>query len=146
MLTNTVLHTLQTKFGKVEATAEAVLNSQPPLPGFEGLSKYTLIRQADQSPIIWLQSLEEAALALPLVEPDLFFPGYSSRVQELTGSQETVLCLVTRQGDQFGMNLLAPVLLNDQVRELHQVVLTDPELELFHPLVAPPPCSSSADA
>lgn len=131
--------TIDTRFGRLEATRQGTLYFTRPLPGFEGLSRFTLLSLPEQLPIIWLQSLEEAALALPLVEPDVYFPDYSQAVQKELGAEAAVLCLVSQRAGRLGLNLLAPLVIFDQ-QTAEQLVLSLPGLDIFHPLGGQSPC------
>lgn len=138
MMENTI--SLETRFGRLEAQPQCVLHFENSLLGFEALHRFTLLSPAEFRPLVWLQSLEEPALALPMLNPDSYFPGYSDRVCQSLGEDVTVLCLVSRQQGTLGLNLLAPVLIAEQSSQARQLVLEGEGLDVFHPLGTPLPC------
>ena len=53
--------------------------------GFEDCKKFTLIydvEKGDEAAIMWLQSLDEAALALPVMKPEYIMKGYDPVVED----------------------------------------------------------------
>ncbi len=64
------------RFGTVEAPAEQVIEFPFGLIGLGG-SSYALIDRNPGTGFLWLHSTEDPALALPVVSPEQFFPGFS---------------------------------------------------------------------
>ena len=67
------------RFGTVEIAADAVIEFPSGLIGLGG-SRYALVSADADGAFHWLHSLEDAALALPVTNPWLFFGDYEVRV------------------------------------------------------------------
>ncbi len=107
------------------------------------LRRYALIGEAD-SPIEWLQSLEDPDVSFALLEPFLFRPDYvfelPDRDAEALGMQEPgdalVRCILTLNEDaeKVTANLLAPLVFCRRTHMARQVILQDAEFPLRAPL------------
>ena len=74
--------TLQsTRFGEVEIPDEAVIDFPLGLIGLGG-SRYTLLARSDDAAFVWLHSLDDPALALPLTNPWRFFDSYEVEIAD----------------------------------------------------------------
>lgn len=135
---NTTSVTFSSRFGTVEADPRSFLHFVRPLLGFEDLQQFALLNLDEYRPLYWLQSVEEAGLALPLLEPGEVDGDYHKRVLEASGwadrGQLEVLCIVSRQDGQWGVNLVAPLVVDSHTAEAQQVVLKDTPYDTFHPL------------
>lgn len=135
---NSTTVTFSSRFGTVEADPNSFLRFVRPLLGFEDLHQFALLSLDEYRPLYWLQSTQEAGLALPLLEPGEVDEDYRRRVLEAAGwddrSQLEVLCIVSRQDGQWGVNLVAPLVVDSRTAEAQQVVLKDTGYDTFHPL------------
>ena len=71
-------------FGRIAIEDEKIIRFDHGILGFPDLKKFTLIFNEDKgadSSIKWLQSLEEPAFALPVMNPDLVIPSYSPKFE-----------------------------------------------------------------
>jgi flagellar assembly factor FliW len=64
-----------TRFGEQEIAAEAVIEFPAGLIGLGG-SRYALLATDEANAIVWLQSLEDPSLAIPVTNPWRFFADY----------------------------------------------------------------------
>jgi flagellar assembly factor FliW len=64
------------RFGAVEIAQDSVVEFPDGLIGLGG-RRYALISRDPDSPFLWLQSLEDPAVALPVTNPLRFFEGYT---------------------------------------------------------------------
>ncbi|MCW2989491.1 MAG: hypothetical protein JWM73_85 [Solirubrobacterales bacterium] len=112
-----------TRFGTIEVPDDAVVEFPSGLVGLGG-SRYVLLARDDQRAFLWLQSLEDPDLALPVVDPWEFFPGYELELTQadadrLGGAAADATSLYVtvraadneRQGGKFSANLRAPILI-----------------------------------
>ena len=123
----------------LEVSEQQIFAFEPGLGGFESLRRYALIGEAD-SPIEWLQSIDDPDVSFALLEPFLFRPDYvfelPDRDAEGLGMQEPgdalVRCILTLHEDaeQVTANLLAPLVFCRRTHLARQVILQDPDLEL----------------
>jgi flagellar assembly factor FliW len=69
------------RFGTVEVPAGEVIEFPLGLIGLGGL-RYALIDRNPGTGFLWLHSVEDPALALPVVSPHLFFPDFRLNIAE----------------------------------------------------------------
>jgi len=102
------------------------------LPGFEQLRTFIVIQLETQDQILWMQSLDDLKIALPLGDPWVFFPDYEPKMPafaqislELDKPEDyTILAvLVGTDGGPTFINLLAPIVVNLKTRIGRQVTL-----------------------
>jgi flagellar assembly factor FliW len=127
----------------VEVDDADVYHFEPGLGGFERLHRYALVRDED-SPVEWLQSLEEPDVVFALIEPFLFHPDYGFELADrecgelgLERPQDAMVrCVLTLSSsvEEITANLLAPIVLNQATGRGRQVVLQDANLPLRFPV------------
>ncbi len=111
------------------------LEFSQPLLGFEGLKRWQLVARPQHLPFMWLQSVDDPEVALPLADPTMFVAGYRPAVPDWMGVGGRVFCVVTRREAGLGINLAAPIMVAHNGRAA-QVVLDNPLYGTFHPLAA----------
>ena len=127
-------------FGTVDIEDEKVLNFPMGIIGFENLKKFALIydiEREEKSKISWLQSLEEPALALPVISPfdikEEYTPIIEDELMKNIGdpADADTLIFVTMYipSDLTKMtaNLKAPIIINTVNREAMQVIVENEE-------------------
>ena len=98
-----------TRFGALDIPDDAVIEFPNGLIGLGG-TRYTLIAREESAPFLWLHSLDDPSLAIPVTSPWNFFASFEL---ELSDSEAEVLVTV-RAGeslDDFRANLRAPILI-----------------------------------
>lgn len=123
------------RFGEPEqvAVSPASLYTFPePVPGLAESHRFALIEDAAYGPLKWLQSLDEAAVCLPvLAAASVALPDYGAEVATFVHAApdaETRVLLVTRfdeEAGSFAVNLLAPIVLDGRSGTGRQVILED---------------------
>ena len=102
------------------------------LPGFEHLRSFIIVQLESQERVVWLQSLEDVSVSLPLGDPWTFFPDYDpkmpsfARLSLALNNPEDFTILAVMVGTDGGpsfMNLMAPIILNLKDRVARQVPL-----------------------
>jgi flagellar assembly factor FliW len=102
------------------------------LPGFEQLRSFIIIQLETQDRVVWLQSLEDVSVSLPLGDPWTFFPDYDpkmpsfARLSLALNNPEDFTILAVMVGTDGGpsfMNLMAPIVVNLKSRVARQVPL-----------------------
>jgi flagellar assembly factor FliW len=126
-------HTVELpKFGTVTYAENDVLAFPWGLPGFEQLRSFLILALDSQEHVLWLQSLEETNVALPLADPWVFFPDYDPKLPafaklslDLNASEDfaTLAILVVPESGPSFMNLMAPVVINLKTRIGRQIAL-----------------------
>jgi len=134
--------TLQsTRFGEVEIPDEAVIDFPLGLIGLGG-SRYTLLARSDDAAFVWLHSLDDPALALPLTNPWRFFDSYEVEIADdeadrlgIQSDDDTAVYVTVRAAESledFSANLRAPILVNNGLG--HQVINQAPDAPVRAPL------------
>lgn len=102
------------------------------LPGFEHLRSFIIVQLETQDRVVWLQSLEDVNVSLPLGDPWTFFPDYDPKMPSfaqlslaLSNPEDfTILAvMVGTDGGPSFMNLMAPIVVNLKSRVARQVPL-----------------------
>jgi flagellar assembly factor FliW len=137
-----------TRFGPFEVDESRALSFTQGLLGFPGSRTYVAI-EVEETPYLWLQSVEEEDVAFLATSPFVFFPTYdlvlSDEDQRELGVEEPdqveVLALLTvhRTGEEaqdITANLLGPIVINTESRQARQLVLDNPDYSTRVPLVA----------
>jgi flagellar assembly factor FliW len=129
------------RFGSVQVDAGAVIEFPEGLIGLGG-SRYALIADKPDAPFLWLQSLEDPGLALPVTNPHRFFADFAVEVidedaQRLNMDESTAMDVyVTVRAapvlQDFTVNLKAPILVHSGTA--WQVINQAPGCELRVPL------------
>ncbi len=129
------------RFGPVEVDPGSVLEFPEGLIGLAG-SRYAVIAQDPEAPFLWLQSLDDPSLALPLTNPHRFFADFTVEVidedAERLGLDSTsamdvyVTVRAAPALEDFTANLKAPILV--RAGQAWQVINQAPGCELRVPL------------
>ena len=117
------------RFGTLEVPDEAIVEFPSGLVGLGG-RRYALLERDGARAFLWLQSIDDPDLALPVVDPWEFFPGYEleltqSDAERVGGADPelTSLYVTVRaaEGDEgFSANLRAPIVIVGNVG--HQLI------------------------
>ena len=112
-------------FGTLEIGEDKIITFQKGLIGLDKFKKYTIVyntEKSDTATIMWLQSIEDENIAIPVMNPELFMTDYDPIIEdallESLGDIETaeliVLVTLTVPSDIIKMtsNLKAPIIIN----------------------------------
>lgn len=134
-------------FGEVDIAEDKVLCFDNGIIGLENLKKFTLIYDSEKEEagrIIWLQSLEEAAYALPVLNPNNVIKDYNPIVDnellEPLGEfkdDELMIFVTIRVPENIKdmtANLKAPVIINTGNMKACQVVAQNDEYLVKQPV------------
>src|SRR4051812_3447535 len=130
-----------TRFGTLEIPSEAVLEFPNGLIGLGG-TRYALIAKEESSVFLWLHSVDDPDVALPVVNPWRFFASYeveiadgeAERIGIADPTQAEVYVTVTAAEEvaEFSANLRAPVLVSGG--KGHQVINEVADADVRAPL------------
>lgn len=134
-------------FGQIDISEEKVITFEKGLIGFENFKKYTIIYNSEKSDgktIMWLQSLDEVSLALPIMNPELVKKDYDPVVDDellkgigVTGPTDLiVLVTLTVPADvtKMACNLKAPIVINAEKRLACQLIADNEEYPVRFPI------------
>ena len=132
-----------TRFGELEVPAEAVIEFPNGLIGLGG-SRYTLLARSDEAMFVWLHSVDDPAIAIPLTNPWKFFADYAVElsdsdqerigIEDPAAAQVYVTVRAAEAMEDFTANLRAPILLMSG--RGYQVINQAPESPVRVPLLA----------
>lgn len=132
-----------TRFGTVEIRDDAVLTFPHGLPGLPG-NRWALITKGEDSPFLWLHSIDYADVAVPVTSPWQFFSNYEVRVDaqeartlELEDPADSWIMCVVRAGEKladFTINLACPIVINTTTRIGCQMLNAQGGYSVRHPL------------
>jgi flagellar assembly factor FliW len=130
-----------TRFGELEIPDESVLEFPRGLIGLEG-RRYTILARTEDAAFVWLHSLDDPALALPLTDPWRFFDSYEVEIGDdeaerigIAADAGTAVYVTVRAAESledFSANLRAPILVNNGFG--HQVINQAPDAPVRAPL------------
>jgi flagellar assembly factor FliW len=131
---------LKTKaFGQIEVEDDKIIRFDHGILGFPDLKDFTLIFDEDKgadSPIKWLQSIDEPGFAMPVMNPELVINGYTPHIDsELLSAigdniqSDNILILVTvtvpKDITKTTVNLKAPIIISIDNRKAVQLICDD---------------------
>ena len=127
------IHT--SRFGSLEIEADDVIQFPAGLLGLEACRQWIFLVDRHSEAVAWLQSVDRPEIALPVVSPRRFVPGYQIRVArpelealDLDGPVGAkVLTILGKTDRTFTLNLKAPLIINVQ-RNLGRQVVTNGDL------------------
>ena len=109
-----------TRFGAIEIPDEAVVEFPTGLIGLGG-RRYTLLAREESAPFLWLHSIDDPSLAMPVTKPGLFFAHYDVEISDseaqrigITDPADADVYVAVRAAEaieDFRANLRAPILI-----------------------------------
>lgn len=130
-------------FGEIDLDENKIIYFENGILGFEDLKKYTLLfdDEGNERPdISWLQSLEEPALAIPVVSPFLVKEDYNPEVEDellkplgsLNEDNIVVLVSITvpSEIEKISANLRAPFVINSDSKKGAQIIIENSAYEV----------------
>lgn len=119
-----------TRFGFLEIEPHSILTFPNGLLGLENCRHWVLLADAHNDALAWLQSTSRPDIALAVVSPRRYVPGYQVRVArnelkplEITDlSQAEVLVIMSSNDISLTLNLKAPLVINLEQRLGRQVI------------------------
>lgn len=132
-----------TQFGTIDVDDERAVTFVRGLLGHPDRTRFALVQISPDNYFIWLQSLDEPALAFVVTDPATFLPDYGVPLSEQTRADigldddaaAQVLVICSKIDGVLTGNLRGPLVLNLSKQLATQVVLTDPTWSTTHALV-----------
>ena len=132
-----------TRFGALDIPDDAVIEFPNGLIGLGG-TRYTLIAREESAPFLWLHSIDDPSLAIPVTNPWNFFASFEVEISDseaerigITDPAGAEVLVTVRAGESledFRANLRAPILIAGG--RGHQVINEAPGLSVRAPLFA----------
>ena len=133
-------------FGTVGVDEGKIITFDMGMIGFTELKRYMLIHDSEkeEGKISWLQSIDEPALAFPVINPLDVKEDYNPVVEdellkpigEVKEEEMFVLCTVTVPSDakKATANLKAPIVINTATRKACQIIIDSDEYQIKYPI------------
>lgn len=134
-------------FDEVEIDDDKIITFANGIIGFPDLQRFAIIhdeKRGAKSPIRWLQSLDEPAFAMPVMDPLTVLESYDPQVEDellkpvgdLDKDQMLVLVTLTVPSDitKMSVNLKAPLVINAKERKACQVIAEGDEFAVKYPI------------
>ena len=109
-----------TRFGRLEVPADAVIEFPNGLIGLGG-TKFALLARSEESVFVWLRSMDDPELAVPVTNPWRFFGEFEVELADeeaarigITDAEQTSVYVTVRAAEaleDFHANLRAPILI-----------------------------------
>lgn len=122
-------------FGEIEIIDDKIIHFPSGIIGFPELTDFALVHDEEKGidSIHWLQSIQEPAFAMPVMNPLLVKPDYNPEVEdellkpigELDPEEVLVMVTVTIPGDikKMSVNLKGPIIINGAKKKACQVIV-----------------------
>ena len=133
-------------FGEVTIDDDKVIHFPAGIIGFPDMTEFTLIHDEDKGTgsIHWLQSMQEAAFAMPVMDPLIVKPDYNPEIEDELLSQigkldpEEILVLVTvtvpSDLTKMSVNLRGPIIINAAEKKACQVIVEGEAYAVKYPI------------
>lgn len=131
-----------TRFGDLDVAEEEIINFPEGILGFEETRKYIVLKMEEGNPLMWLQSLEESALAFVMIRPFEFNPAYtidlSDKDNEMLKLEKPEDCdvfaivVIPENPADMTANLQGPVVINVNKKIGKQVISNNPKHKIRH--------------
>lgn len=134
-------------FGEIEVDESRFIIFEDGILGFPDLKRFMLIHDeesAGQNLISWMQSIDEPAFAMPVIDPLKVCPEYNPEVEDellkplgdITGDEILVLTTVTvpTEIEKMTSNLKAPFIINADNLKACQIILDDEKYLIKYPI------------
>ena len=137
------LYTL--RFGEIEIDECRIFNFVLPIIGFDNLRKFVIVEPSKDSLFKWLQSIEDANLAFPIIsvaalnfDYTIDLPDNVVKALEITNIDSILVMNITSipQDDPASttINLLAPIVFNVEAQTAGQIVLSGSGYDISYPM------------
>lgn len=123
-------------FGEIEIDDSKIISFPSGIIGFPEMTDFALVYDEEKgkdTPIRWLQSLQESEFAMPVMDPLLVAEDYNPEVEDdyllPLGAMnvEDVLVLVTvtvpKELEKMSVNLQAPIVINADSKKAVQIIV-----------------------
>lgn len=133
-------------FGEVTIADDKIIHFPAGIIGFSDMTDFALLHDEEKGAgsIHWLQSLQEPAFAMPVMDPLYVRPDYNPQVDdellagigELQPEETLVLVTVTVPSDltKMSVNLKGPIIINAAEKKACQVIVEGDDYAVKYPI------------
>lgn len=131
-------------FGKIEVNENQIIYFEEGIPGFRNLKEYVLIEDTE-SAFCYLQSIQEGNISFIMINPYLLKKDYTINIKEqyieaLGGGEDKefsiyVIATILDTVEKATVNLVAPVLIQNEKRRGMQIILENTKYTTRHKII-----------
>lgn len=132
-------------FGEIEIDESKLITFVNGIVGFPDLKRFLLIHESDtEGGIRWMQSIEEPAFAMPVIDPLVVKEDYNPVIEDDLLSplgitdEGNMLVLVTitvpKDIEKMTVNLCAPIIVSGETRKASQVITDSEKYPVKYPI------------
>ena len=133
-------------FGEISIDDDRIITFSKGIVGFPELTEFALLHDSEKGSdsIHWLQSIQEPAFAMPVMDPLRVCPDYNPEVDDEILSnlgelnQDEMLVLVTmtvpKEVEKMSVNLKGPIVINAAQKTAIQVIVEGEEYPVKFPI------------
>lgn len=133
-------------FGEIVIDDDKIIHFPKGIIGFPDLTEFTLVHDEEKGTesIHWLQSLQEPAFAMPVMDPLIVCPDYNPEaddellgvIGEIVPEELLVLVTVTVPKDltKMSVNLKGPIVINAAEKKAVQIIVEGDEYPVKYPI------------
>lgn len=134
-------------FGEIDIAEEKIITFPSGIIGFPELTQFALIHDEEKgvgAGIRWLQSMQEPAFAMPVMDPLLVKEDYNPEVNDellepagnINVDNMLVLVTVTVPSDitKMTVNLRGPIVINAEEKKACQIIVDGEEYPVKYPI------------
>jgi flagellar assembly factor FliW len=130
------------RFGEIEVDEARIITMKGCILGFDHLQNYIILLHNRNTPLCWMQSLEDSTVAFVVIDPSVIKPDYHPVLHktdcaflEISREEElSFLSIVTIRHNPLSVtaNLRAPLVINVEKRLGSQIILEDPSYSVWY--------------
>ena len=132
-----------TRFGEIEFKETDVIHLPNGLVGFGQYRRYIIIPHSENSPLFWLQSVDDPGLAFVIIDPMFFRPDYQV-VLDVSDAQAigiediskaavyAIVVIPSNDPPKMTANLMGPLVINPETRIGKQIIMQDSPYSTRH--------------
>jgi len=132
------------RFGWVDVDETKLITFSEGIPGLEEYKKYALLQFEESYPIIWLQSVDERGICLPVLDTFAVLSGYVFDIDDgdvkdlqLNGPEDlhvVSVLVIPDDVQRMTVNLAAPIIINTVSGKAKQIMLTGSDYNVRAPV------------
>jgi len=134
-------------FGEIEIADDKIIVFENGIVGFPELTQFALVHdeeKGENAGIRWMQSMQEPAFAMPVMDPLVVKEDYNPEVNDeilepvgnITPDNMLVLVTVTVPSDltKMTVNLRGPIVINAEEKKACQIIVDGEEYPVKYPI------------
>ena len=132
------------RFGQVEIDEKRIITFDDGIPGLEEYHRYALLEVDASYPIVWLQSIEDGSISLPVMDTFTVLPDYvfdlddedvkSLGIEKTEDLHVVTVLVIPEDVQKMTANLAAPITININSGKAKQIILSGTEYNVRTPV------------